>query len=384
MPPLPKTYLITGCSSGLGYALALAALAAGHHVIATSRRPANTPDKVARVRAQGGQWAALDVSSPTLEADFQHAILPLLPLLPGSGGGEGGGTGTGNLVLDVLINNAGVGDGALVEDLDDDLSSSRAVFETNVWGLVRLTRLVVPLLRSHQGDGSGSGSGGVGGGGRGGRGRGKSIVNISSATALQPLPFLSIYAASKGAVDAFTASLAAEVAPFGIRVVLVTPGGIRTAFVEKALLAGGANASASDSYDDGSAEVEEAGRQKQQQKEDRQEAVRVGVEVVGGLKPEYRGTPAEAVLAHLREPANFRVDPDKAARVIVAAVDDGDEEEDDEDEEQDKQVRGGSFVRLLLGAEALGAVEARVEELRGAVGGRRAGAIARGVDVGGE
>lgn len=289
----PKVYLITGCSSGLGHALALAALRAGHHVLATARDPSTTPaDKLRAVTSLGGRWAALDVTSPTLEADLAAAVLPLLP-------GPGG-------RLDVLVNNAGVADVGAVEALA--LARARAVLETNLWGLVRLSRAVVPIMRT--------------------QGRG-TIVNVSSSSALAPVPLLSVYAASKAAVDGFTAALAGEVAPLGVRVLLVTPGGMRTPFVAN------------------------------NERDDERERLPDG----------YRGAPYEMVLDHLLEPKNFSVDPDRAAATIVAAV----------DGTGALEGKGKGFLRLPLGEEVLGSMEGRIAELTGAVDGFAD--IAKSVDL---
>ncbi|KAK7745830.1 hypothetical protein SLS53_002547 [Cytospora paraplurivora] len=275
----PKlVYLITGCSSGLGYALARAALAAGHTVIATSRNPSKTPDKQAEVYSLGGRWATVDVSSPSLEAQFRETILPL--------GGK----------IDVLINNAGIGRITIIEDAQLDIA--RDVFETNFWGLVRLTKLAVAAMRA-QGGGT--------------------IVNVGSANSLSPTPLTSIYSASKAAVDGFTAALAAEVAPFNIRVLLVTPGGIRTPFIENGVTGSGGTS----------------------------------------LREDYRGTQAEFVLGGMLEPANFHIDPDKAAKAVILAV----------DGTGPFEGTGKGYVRLPLGGEALTALEGRIEELRGALDG---------------
>ncbi|KUI71903.1 hypothetical protein VM1G_07511 [Cytospora mali] len=289
-----KVYLITGCSSGLGNALARTALAAGHTVIATSRRP---PNNLVEIQSLGDiKWATLDVSSPHLEIQFTETILPLA-------GGK----------IDVLINNAGIANAAVIEDAD--LDSARDVFETNFWGVMRLTKLAVGLMRKQD---QGQGSGGT-------------IVNISSSSSLAPMPLISVYSASKAAVDGFTTALAAELAPFNIRVLLVTPGGIRTSFIENnAAASGGA---------------------------------------VASLKAEYEGTPAEFVLRHLQEPENFKVDPERAAGMIVQAV----------DGTGPFEGNGKEFLRLPLGGETMGVLEGKIAEFRGAMEGFSD--IARSVDL---
>lgn len=272
-----KVYLITGCSSGLGYSLAKAAIAAGHKVIATSRNPSKTPDKVAEITSLGGLWAALDVSSPSLESQFQEKVLPLV-----------------NGKINVVINNAGIATGSIFEDMD--MNAARGIFETNVWGIMRLSKLLVPLMRA-QGGGC--------------------IVNISSTTAVLPMPTIAAYAASKAAVDAFTIALAAEVKHFNIRLLIATPAGIRTPFVDNSVPAGG----------------------------------------VPPLRPEYKGSEVEALMNMVQDPKTYKIDPERAAKVIVQAV----------DGTGPFEGRGSDFIRVPLGEDALGMLQGRVGELSAAV-----------------
>ena len=112
--------------------------------------------------------------------------------------------------IDILVNNAGVGMSGAVEDFSEE--HARTTMETNFWGPVRLTRLVLPSMRAN--------GGGV-------------IVNISSITGRLPaFPMYGFYAASKHAIGALSESLAAEVAPFGIRVVCIEPGYYHTALLD--------------------------------------------------------------------------------------------------------------------------------------------------------
>jgi NAD(P)-dependent dehydrogenase (short-subunit alcohol dehydrogenase family) len=112
--------------------------------------------------------------------------------------------------IDVLVNNAGIGQSGAVEDYDE--SKARMTMETNFWGPVRMSRVVLPTMRAQ--------SSGV-------------IVNISSITGRLPsFPMYAFYAASKHAVGAMSESLSAEVAPFGIRVVCIEPGYYETALVD--------------------------------------------------------------------------------------------------------------------------------------------------------
>lgn len=287
MPRQPKIYLITGCSSGLGYSLARAAIAAGHKVIATSRNPSKTPEKVAEITSLGGIWAALDVSSPSLERQFQDAILPLA-----------------NGKIDVVINNAAIAGWSVFEDVD--LDAARGLFETNVWGIVRLSKLLVPLMRA-QGGGS--------------------IVNISSSTAVSPMPTISVYSATKAAVDAFTIALAAEVASFNIRLLIATPAGIRTPFVDKAVADGAPT-----------------------------------------LRQEYKGTEVETMLNTYQDSTNLKVDPDRAAEVVVQAV----------DGTGPFEGKGKDFLRIPLGEDALRMLKWRTEELTAAA--QNFSDVAKGVE----
>ncbi|KAJ9133269.1 hypothetical protein NKR23_g10842 [Pleurostoma richardsiae] len=269
MPGQPKVFLVTGCSSGLGYHLSKAVLAAGHTLIATSRDPTRVPNAViAEVERLGGHWAPLDVTSPNLEAHLHAA-------LAAHSAGR----------LDVLINNAGVALAATVED--GDTASARRIFETNFFGPLRLARAVVPLMRA-------SPSGGT-------------IVNISSGSSLDPVPLLGVYAASKYAVEGLTESLRAEVAPFGIRVLLAQPGSMRTGFGGHAW------------------EVP--------------------------LSEAYKDTVTEAVLGVLKGmEGKEAIDPAMAARRIVEAV----------DGIGDFEGRGEKLFRIPLGSEILTAIKRRM------------------------
>ena len=181
--------LVTGCSSGIGRAVALDLLVHGHTVYATARRP-ETLDELA---AAGARVLALDVTD---EASMTAAVQAIEA--------EHGQVGT-------LVNNAGYGEYGAVEEVAMD--AVRRQFETNVFGLSRLVQLVLPAMR------------------RGGRGR---IVNISSMGGRITFPAGGYYHASKYAVEAISDALRVEVAQFGIDVVLVEPGMIRTGFGEVA------------------------------------------------------------------------------------------------------------------------------------------------------
>jgi len=180
-----RTVLVTGCSSGIGRATVGRFAAAGWRVLATARRP----DTIADLASERVITCPLDVCD-------EQSMRAAVETLTGRWGG-----------VDVLVNNAGYALQATVEQaaLDD----VRRQFETNVFGLVRLTQLVLPGMRE--------------------RGWGR-IVNISSMGGRLTFPGGAFYHASKHAVEAISDALRLEVAGFGVRVVLVEPGPVLTDF----------------------------------------------------------------------------------------------------------------------------------------------------------
>jgi NAD(P)-dependent dehydrogenase (short-subunit alcohol dehydrogenase family) len=189
MAHVSKAVLITGCSTGIGRATALRLVRGGHTVYATARRV----DSLADLRAAGAKTLALDVNDEaSMVAAVEHVEA------------EEGAVG-------VLINNAGYSQSGAIETLSmDDL---RRQFETNVFGLVRMCQLVLPGMR------------------RQGWGR---IVNISSMGANFTFPGGGAYHASKYAVEAISDALRFEVKGFGVGVVVIQPGLIRTEFAATA------------------------------------------------------------------------------------------------------------------------------------------------------
>jgi NAD(P)-dependent dehydrogenase (short-subunit alcohol dehydrogenase family) len=181
-------WLITGCSAGLGQALARYVLSQDHRLIASSRTPSKTPDLVAEVESKGGKWMELDVTSEDVEEAISKAE---------SFFGR----------LDVVVNNAGYAVMGAVEDTP--LSEITAQMNVNFYGPVRVMQAALPGMRQR-----GSGT----------------IINVSSAQGLCPSPANGIYAASKAALEAASESLSQEVEPFGIRVVLAELGAFRTSF----------------------------------------------------------------------------------------------------------------------------------------------------------
>jgi len=180
--------LVTGCSTGIGRAIAEELLRQGHTVWATARRP----DTLADLAERGARITGLDVTD---EASMAAAVAEV-EAAHGSVG--------------ALVNNAGYGEYGAVEEVD--LDKVRAMFETNVFGLARMCQLVLPGMR------------------RAGHGR---IVNIGSMGGRFTFPMGGYYHATKYAVEALTDALRIEVKQFGVDVSLVEPGVTRSAFVEK-------------------------------------------------------------------------------------------------------------------------------------------------------
>jgi short-subunit dehydrogenase len=174
-----KRVLITGCSSGIGRALAVELGARGHDVIATARRLGSLEGLAVAKRLQ------LDVTD---DASVANAVAKA---------GQ----------IDVLVNNAGVGFWGPVEPVPG--TAVQALFETNVFGPLRMLRAVLPGMRA-RGDGA--------------------IVQISSAAAQRSNALLGHYAATKAALEAHSHALRIELAPFGIKVSIVVLGAVETDF----------------------------------------------------------------------------------------------------------------------------------------------------------
>ncbi len=184
-----QAVLITGCSSGIGRATAERLAGRGFAVYATARRL----ESLAGLEALGCRILALDVTD---EASMQAAVAVVTA--------EHGAVGA-------LVNNAGYSQSGAIEEVP--LEDVRRQFETNVFGLVRMCQLVLPGMRAQQ------------------SGR---IVNVSSMGANFTFPGGGLYHATKYAVEAISDALRFEVAGFGIHVVIVQPGLIRTRFAEAA------------------------------------------------------------------------------------------------------------------------------------------------------
>jgi short-subunit dehydrogenase len=175
--------LVTGASSGIGKAAALALVDAGFQVVGTSR---NT----SRVTPQHGvTFLELDVASDESATTVVQQVIQRFGR------------------LDVLINNAGIGTAGAAEE--SSVAQDQRLFNINLFGVIRMTKAVLPHMRAQ------------------GRGR---IINISSVFGFIPQPYMAAYAASKHAVEGYSESLDHEVREHGVRVLLVEPANTNTGF----------------------------------------------------------------------------------------------------------------------------------------------------------
>ncbi len=193
MEPKERVWLVTGCSTGIGREIARAVLARGERVVVTARNPDSVADLVA-AHPDRALALALDVTD---RAQIEQAV---------SAAEEAFGA------IDVLVNNAGYGYMAALEEGED--AEVRRLFDTNYFGVVDLVKAVLPGMRA--------------------RGRGH-VVNMSSMTGLVTNPPNVYYSSTKYALEALTEGLAKEVAPFGIRVSAIEPGGFRTDWATRSM-----------------------------------------------------------------------------------------------------------------------------------------------------
>ncbi|MDQ3145408.1 MAG: SDR family oxidoreductase, partial [Actinomycetota bacterium] len=192
------TVLITGCSSGFGRLAAQAFARKGHTVVATMRTPEKGKDLVQEAETSGLDLrvVALDVTD---EASVRSAVDEAIEAVG---------------PLDVLVNNAGIELRSSIEEAGD--AEVQAQFDTNVFGLLRVVRAVVPAMRQR---------------------RAGVVVNVGSIAGLVARPYGGLYAASKHAVEAITEALHYELAPFGVRVAVIEPGQFATDLLSNALVA---------------------------------------------------------------------------------------------------------------------------------------------------
>lgn len=185
-PEGSRVWLITGSSRGLGRSFAEAVLAAGHRLVATARKPEQLSSLVERygdrVRA-----VALDVTNPEQARAAVRAAVEAFGR------------------LDVVVNNAGYGGLAPIEEMTDE--DFRSQLDTNLFGVMNVTRAALPVLREQ---------------------RSGHIIQVSSIGGRLSTPGLGAYQAAKWAVGGFSEVLAKETAPFGVKVTVLEPGGFRT------------------------------------------------------------------------------------------------------------------------------------------------------------
>ena len=181
-----KVWFVTGCSTGMGRDIALAALARGYRVVLTARNP----DTLAEIHARFPDRSAIARLDVTDRAQIASAVGHAQAVFER---------------IDVLVNNAGYGYLAAIEEGDE--AEVRAMFETNFWGLLAVTRAVVPQMRER---------------------RSGQILNNSSQAGLMSHPGTAYYSTSKFAVEALSEGLSRELAPFGVKVTAIEAGPVRT------------------------------------------------------------------------------------------------------------------------------------------------------------
>ena len=191
--PADPVWLITGCSTGFGRELARIVIDRGWRLVATARKPDALAD-LAEGRGDKVKVVAQDVTDPAQNRAAVQAALDAFGR------------------IDVLVNNAGYGYMAAIEEGEDE--PVRAMFETNVFGLIDVTKAALPTLRA-QGEGF--------------------IVNLSSVAGALAFPGSGYYSATKHAVEAVSEALSKELAPLGPKVMLVEPGPFRTDFAGRSL-----------------------------------------------------------------------------------------------------------------------------------------------------
>ena len=188
--------LITGCSKGFGYLFALTLARAGYQVVATSRALSRMQDLQAQALREALPLDCLemDVTRPDMIRSATQKILHRY--------GK----------IDVLVNNAGYGLYAYIEDASPE--EINALFQTNVMGLIAVSQAVIPIMKAQH------------------SGR---IINISSAAVGAVLPTMGFYAATKWAVEAISEAMVLELNRFGIAISVIQPGPFRTAFSDAAI-----------------------------------------------------------------------------------------------------------------------------------------------------
>ncbi|KAK2798832.1 hypothetical protein FQN50_008693 [Emmonsiellopsis sp. PD_5] len=265
-----SVWFITGASSGFGTALAEAALKAGNRVIATARNPEKAAREHPQIEALGGKWLQLDVTAADVREKVEKVVHEY---------GK----------IDVAINNAGYSLLGAIEDMSE--LEIHQEFNTNVYGPIRVMQAVIPSMRTRKAG---------------------TIVNVGSIAGLHGRPACALYAGTKFALEGISECLAADVAPFNIRILIVEPGAFHTGF---------------------SAAVQKP---------------------AAGLTKDYEGTPLQTVVESLN-PAGPRPrgDPVKAAARIIDVINGTGVGEGKTD-----------LLRLPLGPDCMQRARTKVESLR--------------------
>jgi NAD(P)-dependent dehydrogenase (short-subunit alcohol dehydrogenase family) len=180
--------LVTGASSGIGKAAAIALADAGFGVVGTSRNASGIPQR------DGVTLLGLDVTSDESVSTVVRRVIERFGR------------------LDVLVNNAGTGAAGAAEE--SSVAQAQRVFDINFFGVIRMTKAVLPHMRAQ------------------GSGR---IINISSVLGLVPAPYMAVYAATKHAIEGYSESVDHEVREHGVRVLLIEPAYTKTGFEAKAV-----------------------------------------------------------------------------------------------------------------------------------------------------
>lgn len=195
-----RVSVVTGSSSGIGLAASLALARAGHTVYATMRDTSRGGSLGDAASSEG-----LDVRISQMDVDDDASVDAAVRRVREEAGR-----------IDVLVNNAGYGAVGAVEDIP--MGEFKAQFETNLFGAVRVIKAAAPAMRRTAAEG--------------GSGPGPTVVNVSSVAGRIGFPATSAYISSKFALEGLSESLSYELAPFGVRVVIVEPGVIKTNFFD--------------------------------------------------------------------------------------------------------------------------------------------------------
>ena len=188
--------LVTGATSGIGRATALDLARAGHRVFATGRR-------AAALASLEKEAAGLKLETLVMDVTKSESIASVKREIDARTDGYG---------VDAVVNNAGYGVGGPLEEVSDE--ALRAQYDTNVFGLMAVTRTFLPAMRERR------------------HGR---IINVSSVGGRVTLPLLGAYNSTKYAVESLSDALRIELRPFGVKVVIIEPGSIATEFAEVAM-----------------------------------------------------------------------------------------------------------------------------------------------------